>query len=229
MYRSVRPYSAAVAAVSVVVLILGLITSPPKHPVVVSGVQVHAVQLAAAESPQASASSPAQTLERVLVWGAVGVALVGAGVALAPFWYVGFPVTVPLSILVSTALMSAFCPSPVCYSTPDTADFLRAGVSLFAGLPLGLVAVGALAVVGAVTGLGFESTPGAGSRVVRAAHRRAKAASRLDLIRPAVHGAPRTEKANGGDKRQSADDSGRGHSKRHPPRRAADGRRLSPR
>jgi len=124
MDRSIRaPRLTAAGAAAIVAL--GVVSAPDTtHPVIPRPVHVSAIQLqsssaqltratahttaaitatnrTAASTPQAKAS--AETL--------IGSAVILAGlIALTPAWYVGFPITVPISLLLAYGLKSLFFP-----------------------------------------------------------------------------------------------------------------------
>lgn len=163
MHTSIRPCIAAVAAAGAGILTLGLVTAPPNPDITRARAETQAVRLAAvtvahvplpvlnaaapvpmtaitpsrgaastlpaspfaAATPQANAATPTEIVTSVL-WTA-------GAIALSPIWYVGFPVTLPLSIVLGNALYAFGHPlSP----PPDVLTSLGTGVALFAALPV---------------------------------------------------------------------------------------------
>jgi hypothetical protein len=152
-----------VAAAGAGILTLGLVTAPPNPDIARARAETQAVRLAAVtaahvplpvvnaaapvpmtaitpsrsatstppESPFAAATPHANAVTTTEIVTSV-VWTVGA-IALAPIWYVGFPVTLPLSIVLGNALYAFGHPlSP----PPDVLTSLGTGVALFAALPV---------------------------------------------------------------------------------------------
>jgi hypothetical protein len=185
-----RFFTTGLVAASAGILILSLVTAPPKMAVAVPRAGIEVVQLAAAMTaevsiaavntvvrPASAAVTPA-SLAQDVANGLITIAGVALGVVIAPIWYLAFPVTLPFSYKLAQIPPGLFCElftSPTCTSPPPPPptqqQVLQDTIGIFLLTPFVLGVLGVTLFVAGIlqpAASGVQTTPKTAKAQIRA-------------------------------------------------------------